>query len=70
MIVGSKASAPGERRRRGAVEHGADGDSRRLLDQHDAGAVERHHPAQAIEQRRQHRFAIETAGERHRRLTQ
>ncbi len=53
-----------------AVEDRAHGDPRRLLDQHDAGAVEREHAAQAAEQSRQHGLAIEAAGERHRRLAQ
>ena len=53
-----------------AVEHGPDGDPRRLLDQHDAGAVEGDHRPQAIEQGRQHGLAVEAAGERHGRFAQ
>ena len=53
-----------------AVEDGPDGDPRRLLEEHDAGAVEGDQPSQAVEQGRQHGFAVEAAGERHGRLAQ
>ena len=51
-----------------AVEDGPDGDPRRLLDEHDAGTVEGDQPSQAVEQGRQHGFAVQAAREHQGRL--
>ena len=46
------------------------GEARRLFEQHDAGAIERHQLPQPVEERHQDDLAVETAGELDGRLAQ